>query len=100
VQVYIFWALDWPSSVCGWQVMAKNKNPKFCQNSKYEIFHQNLGILCRTATSTWGARYVKLAIYVKHSVYEHDRAQSGTTPSDMSILLHEAKPVLGLFAFI
>jgi len=41
---------------------------------------------------------VKLARYVKLSVYKHDSAQSGIMHSgSVSILLHEAKPALGLF---
>jgi len=34
-----------------------------------------------TQKSTLVTRYVKLARYVKLSVYKHDRAQSGTTDS-------------------
>ena len=51
-----------------------------------------------TLKSTYVTRFVKLARYVIFSVYEHDdRAQSGTTHSSSVIVLHEAKPVLGLF---
>jgi len=42
-------------------------------------------------------RYVKLAIHVKLSVYKHDRAKVAQHLQVVSILLHEAKLVLGLF---
>jgi len=37
--------------------------------------------LMQLTQKTQVTRYVKLARYVKVSVYKHDRAQSGTTPS-------------------
>jgi len=50
-----------------------------------------------TVKSTQVTRYVKLARYVKLSVYEHDRTKGAQRIQVVSILLHEAKPVLELF---